>query len=176
MIVLFFPWRIKMTITRRKFIKETLFAGSSLLLTPSFLHALQKTENVFPAYGKLENEGKLRQRVEEAYSVFDECRLCPRECGVNRNKGEKGFCQASARVKVYTAHPHYGEEVSLVGKRGGSGTIFFSNCNLRCVFCQNWSIAHLGYGEEVDDKDLANIMLSLQKKSVITSIWSRPHM
>jgi putative pyruvate formate lyase activating enzyme len=63
---------------------------------------------------------------------------------------------------VYSAHPHFGEEVSLVGS-GGSGTIFFSNCNLRCVFCQNWPIAHEGRGKEISDEDLADVMLFIQK-------------
>jgi putative pyruvate formate lyase activating enzyme len=63
---------------------------------------------------------------------------------------------------VYSAHPHFGEEISLVGS-GGSGTIFFSNCNLRCVFCQNWPIAHEGRGKAISDEDLAEIMLFVQK-------------
>ena len=114
-----------------------------------------------PAYGKLEQAGKLSERIEEAYAFFEACELCPRACGVNRKKGEKGFCQAPARVVVYSTHPHFGEEISLTGSRG-SGTIFFSNCNLRCVFCQNWPISHIGYGSEMGDEDLADLMIHLQ--------------
>ena len=113
------------------------------------------------AYETLENEGKLIERVEEAYSIFEACRLCPRECGVNRLDGERGFCQAPMKVMVNAAQPHFGEEISLVGQHG-SGTIFFSNCNLRCVFCQNWPIAHRGEGNVVEDEGLAQMMIDLQ--------------
>jgi len=82
-------------------------------------------------------------------------------CGVNRRNGELGFCQATAKLMVYAAQPHFGEEISLVGRRG-SGTIFFSNCNLRCVFCQNWPISIKGNGRQVQDEDLAGLMLHLQ--------------
>ncbi|GAB4372978.1 MAG: radical SAM protein [Calditrichia bacterium] len=91
------------------------------------------------------------------------CRLCPRECGVNRLAGEEGFCQASARLKIASYHPHFGEERPLVG-RGGSGTIFFSNCGLRCVFCINWEISQGGEGDYCEIEDLANMMLALQRR------------
>ena len=116
-----------------------------------------------PAYAKLQNEGRLAERVEQAYEKFKQCDLCPRRCGANRSAGETGFCGATANVTVYSHHPHYGEELPLVG-RGGSGTIFFSNCNLRCVFCQNWPIAHLGQGRQIRDRDLADMMLDLQRR------------
>jgi putative pyruvate formate lyase activating enzyme len=132
------------------------------MLPSSFLFAAkEKAGTGFPAYGILEENGELAQRVEKAYAIFEECRLCPRECGANRLDNEQGFCRASAKVKVYSAQPHFGEEISLVG-RHGSGTIFFSNCNLRCVFCQNWPIAHLGHGREIEDKELADMMIYLQ--------------
>ena len=151
-----------MKLTRRDFIKRSLIFGGSLLLCESSLFAANaKGKRWYPAYGKLEREGKLVQRVEQAYSIFEECELCPRQCGVNRQKDEQGFCNAPAKLWVYTAHPHFGEEISLVGKNG-SGTIFFSNCNLRCVFCQNWPIAIKGYGKEVLDEDLADMMIHLQ--------------
>ena len=137
--------------------------GGSLLFSPSPVYALvQKEQQWYPAYGKLEKEGKLAERVEEAYSIFEECRLCPRECGVNRLDGESGFCQAPLKVMVYVAQPHFGEEISLVGQHG-SGTIFFSNCNLRCVFCQNWPIAIRGEGKAVEDEGLAKMMMYLQE-------------
>ena len=151
-----------MKITRRDFIKSTLLTGGALLFSPSPVYALVSDElQWYPAYGKLEKAGFLAERVEAAYSIFEECRLCPRECGVNRLDGEKGFCRAPLKVMVYVAQPHFGEEMSLVG-RHGSGTIFFSNCNLRCVFCQNWPIALKGEGSEFKDEDLAKMMLSLQ--------------
>jgi putative pyruvate formate lyase activating enzyme len=114
-----------------------------------------------PAYEKLEIEGKLAQKVKQAYALFENCQLCPRKCGVNRQKGEKGFCRALVKPVIFSYQPHFGEEISLVGEKG-SGTIFFSNCNLRCIFCQNWPISHEGRGKEFQDEDLADMMLELQ--------------
>jgi len=152
-----------MEFTRRHFIKDCLLLGSSLFLSPVSLHAGQKKEiQWIPAYERLEMEGKLVQRIKQAYAIFENCQLCPRKCGVNRQKGEKGFCRAPVKPVIFSYHPHFGEEMSLVGEKG-SGTIFFSNCNLRCIFCQNWPIAHEGRGKEVQDEDLADMMLQLQK-------------
>ena len=151
-----------MDFTRRDFIKRSLLLGGSILLSPISPHAGQKREEKWiPAYEKLETEGKLAQRVKQAYALFENCQLCPRKCGVNRQKGERGFCRAPVKPVIFSYHPHFGEEMSLVGGKG-SGTIFFSNCNLRCVFCQNWPIAHEGRGKEVQDEDLADMMLKLQ--------------
>jgi putative pyruvate formate lyase activating enzyme len=151
-----------MNVTRRDFIKGSLMLGGSLLLQLNSADAAKTRDNHWlPAYGRLENEGKLAQRVDDAYAIFEECRLCPRQCGVNRLNGERGYCKASSTVMIYSAHPHFGEEVSLVG-RNGSGTIFFSNCNLRCVFCQNWPISIEGKGEGYSDDQLAQMMLHLQ--------------
>ena len=152
-----------MATTRRNFLKGTAVFGGTLFLPPARMGASPiLPEDWLPAYGKLEHDGKLAERVEQAFAILDACTLCPRQCGVNRNAGDKGFCRAPRKVMVYSAHPHFGEEVSLVGE-GGSGTIFFSNCNLRCVFCQNWSIAHKGRGERIDDEELADQMLRLQR-------------
>jgi len=155
-------WGVDKVITRRDFIKRSLLLGGSLLISPVPLYAAKKGEEWRPAYAKLEQEGKLAQRIKEAYSIFEQCHLCPRQCGVNRQKGEKGFCRAPIRPVIFSAQPHFGEEISLVGKYG-SGTIFFSNCNLRCVFCQNWPIAHEGRGKEVEDEVLADLMLYVQE-------------
>jgi putative pyruvate formate lyase activating enzyme len=152
-----------MKFTRRDFIKNSLLSGGSLFLSPLPIQAGQKKEEPWvPAYEKLEREGKLAERIKEVYAIFENCQLCPRRCGVNRQRGENGFCRAPLRLVVFGAHPHFGEEMSLVGQHG-SGTIFFSNCNLRCVFCQNWPIAHEGRGKEVRDEDLADMMIELQK-------------
>jgi len=142
-----------MKITRRYFIKTSLMLGGSLLLPRTTLSAPSREKQGWhPAYAKLEREGQFLQRIEQAYSLFKECELCPRQCGANRLDGERGFCRAPAKVAVYIAQPHFGEEISLVGEHG-SGTIFFSNCNLRCVFCQNWPIAHEGQGSQYEDED-----------------------
>ncbi|MGD2271082.1 MAG: radical SAM protein [Desulfobacterales bacterium] len=152
-----------MKITRREMLKGSLILGGSLFLPPAGLRAKAPPRAPwYPAYGKLERVGGLARRIEEAKAIFEECELCPRQCGVNRLNGERGFCGASARVMVYVSQPHYGEEKSLVGRKG-SGTIFFSNCNLRCVFCQNWPIAWEGRGRGFDDEQLAQMMLHIQK-------------
>ncbi len=152
-----------MHVTRRKFIRHALLGGGSLLLSPFVIHGRTQDDRQWhPAFYKLEQEGKLAERIEKADAILEECRLCPRECGVNRKDGEKGFCQAPQKVMVYVAQPHFGEEISLVGQHG-SGTIFFSNCNLRCVFCQNWPIALRGEGDELEDEELAHMMLDLQQ-------------
>jgi putative pyruvate formate lyase activating enzyme len=150
-------------LTRRDFIKGSLLFGGSLLLSPSILQGEGTPGDEWhPAYHRLEQDGRFATRVDQAYAMFENCQLCPRQCGVNRLKGETGFCRAPVDPIVFSAHPHFGEEISLVG-RHGSGTIFFSNCNLRCIFCQNWPIAHEGKGKRVQDEDLAGMMLHLQK-------------
>jgi putative pyruvate formate lyase activating enzyme len=152
-----------MKTTRRGFIKGSLGLGGALLLSPSRLFALPKGKNGewAPAYERLEKEGRFAERVRNAYSIFENCRLCPRRCGANRLRGERGFCRAPPKPVIYSAHAHFGEEIPLVG-RHGSGTIFFSHCNLRCVFCQNWPISHEGHGKEVEEEDLADMMIGLQ--------------
>lgn len=115
-----------------------------------------------PGYIKLYETGKLQEIADILAAFYENCRLCPRECGVNRTKGERGTCSAGARVKVCSAHPHFGEERPLVG-RGGSGTIFFSHCSLLCLYCQNWEISHEAEGQEISDEELAGMMMRLQK-------------
>ncbi|NWG03447.1 MAG: radical SAM protein [Syntrophaceae bacterium] len=151
-----------MEITRRGFIKHSFLLGSSFLFSSSPVYsAVKKEVKWIPAYEKLEMDGKLAQRVKQAYAIFENCHLCPKKCGVNRQKGEKGFCKAPLKPVIFSYHPHFGEERALVGGKG-SGTIFFSNCNLRCIFCQNWPISHEGRGKEIQDEDLADVMLKLQ--------------
>ncbi len=113
-----------------------------------------------PLYIQLHREGQLLRRVEEAVRLLRECRLCPRECGVDRLSDEKGYCRTGRKAMVASFNPHFGEEAPLVGKFG-SGTIFFSSCNLRCSFCQNYEISHLREGAEVEARDLAAIMIQL---------------
>jgi putative pyruvate formate lyase activating enzyme len=150
--------------TRRLFFLETLAAAGTLesCSAPAGVSGpVIRRKDFRAAYLELERTGELAARAREFYSIYKSCRLCPRACGANRLKGEKGVCQSVSRVKVYSMHPHFGEERPLVG-RGGSGTIFFSNCNLRCVFCQNWEIAHRGDGQFRTDDELARLMISAQ--------------
>lgn len=115
----------------------------------------------YPSYLGLYHQGILSRRTEELAEYYKECRLCPRDCRVNRAEGQTGKCKASSRVKLSGAAPHFGEEPPLVGSHG-SGTIFFSNCGLRCVYCQNYSISIEGEGVEVSNGRLAESMLKIQ--------------
>lgn len=117
-----------------------------------------------PNYVKLYEEGSFPGKIQKAYEFLKECVLCPRECGVNRIKEEKGFCGSKRKVEVASSFSHFGEERPLVGCYG-SGTIFVSHCNLKCVFCQNYDISHMGSGTEVSTGDLAKIMLRVQEMS-----------
>ena len=114
-----------------------------------------------PAYLAALEDGTLQRRVDQAVDALERCELCPRRCGVNRLEGETGYCRTGRRAVVASYNAHFGEEAPLVGN-SGSGTIFFSHCNLLCNFCQNYEISHLGEGAEMDDEQLAAIMLELQ--------------
>jgi len=116
-----------------------------------------------PAYLKLHRTGELHRRGDALWAMLESCRLCPRECGAARLRGEKGFCRGSRDVEVSSHHPHFGEERSLVG-RGGSGTVFLTNCNLRCVFCINWEVSQGGQGWRRTLDELADMMLDLQRR------------
>ena len=116
------------------------------------------------AYLSLLRRGELRSRVEQAYQHLEDCDLCARYCHMNRRETIKGaVCRTGERAVVNSFGPHHGEEDPLRGTNG-SGTIFFSWCNLRCVFCQNWEISHKGMGREVEPDELADMMLNLQER------------
>jgi len=114
-----------------------------------------------PSYIGLFEKKELSQRINLLNELLKECRLCPRECQVNRLDGEVGYCGAGSELMVSSAFPHFGEEPPLVGYHG-SGTIFLTHCNLRCIFCQNYDISHLGKGEPITPSDMARAMLRLQ--------------
>ena len=117
-----------------------------------------------PAYLTLLKNGTLTGRVSTAWRHMEDCDLCARYCRINRLETSKGaVCRTGERAAVYSYGPHHGEEDPLRGTRG-SGTIFFSWCNLRCVYCQNWDISHQGAGSEVEPEELAGMMLSLQQQ------------
>ena len=96
-------------------------------------------------------------------SKLKKCTICPRECAVDRTKGANGFCRANDKAEVYSAHLHFGEEPPISGTEG-SGTIFFSHCNLRCVYCQNYQLSQIENGKEFEIDELSALMLSLQQK------------
>ncbi|MCJ7646485.1 radical SAM protein [bacterium] len=114
------------------------------------------------SYVELCERGILKKRKEKLNKLLEKCHLCPRKCLVNRLQDEKGFCGAGRRVVVSSYNLHFGEEPPISGYRG-SGTIFFTHCNLRCCFCQNYPISQLGNGQEVDISELATMMTKLQK-------------
>jgi putative pyruvate formate lyase activating enzyme len=115
-----------------------------------------------PSYINLFEKGELQQRVGLLKEFLRECHLCPRQCRVNRLNGEVGYCGAGSGLMVSSTFPHFGEERPLVGYHG-SGTIFLTHCNLRCVFCQNYDISHLGRGELITPSEMAQAMLRLQE-------------
>ncbi len=177
--------------TRRYFIHRTLVAVSPILAagcrnTPivSEIFGPSNPETSAaarfePAYLAAERAGRLKLIEDEFWQIFESCRCCPRACGVNRLRGEKGFCSSTAELKVASYHPHFGEERPLVGT-GGSGTIFFSNCNLLCCFCQNWQINHRGDGDVITHRELAQMMLQLQRMgchniNLVTPTHVNPH-
>ncbi|MGR3309150.1 MAG: radical SAM protein [Candidatus Brocadiales bacterium] len=114
-----------------------------------------------PSYIALYNSGELTERIEKANELLRECQLCPRRCKVNRLSGEKGICKTGKLPIISSYSPHWGEESPLVGEHG-SGTIFITNCNLGCIFCQNYEISHLDEGNEVSLKRFAEMMLRLK--------------
>lgn len=129
--------------------------------------------------GYQERRDILRERARAAWALLADCCLCPRGCRVDRLSGELGECRTGDRVWLSSFGPHFGEEAPLVG-RYGSGTIFFTHCNLRCLFCQNHTISQLGEGRPVSAEDLAGMMLSLQGRgchniNLVTPSHVLPH-
>jgi len=118
--------------------------------------------NFIPSYFETYQQGFFAEKIKKAYALLERCTLCPRNCHVNRLKGEKGFCGSGLPIEVSSYNPHFGEEQPLVGFHG-SGTIFLTHCNLKCSFCQNFSISHLGEGRKISLERLARMMIELQK-------------
>jgi putative pyruvate formate lyase activating enzyme len=114
------------------------------------------------SYIELYEKSSLKKRREKLHKLLEKCHLCPRNCLVNRLQDERGFCGAGKKAAVSSYNLHFGEEPPISGYRG-SGTIFFTHCNLRCCFCQNYPISQLGNGREVEISELATMMVKLQK-------------
>ncbi|HPW45978.1 MAG TPA: radical SAM protein [bacterium] len=119
------------------------------------------TLNQGPSYLELSRCGELESRASAAIEAMERCDLCPRGCRVNRASGEIGFCRVGRKAGVASHNLHFGEEPPITGTKG-SGTIFFTGCNMRCKFCQNYPISQNGNGEIVSAERLAEMMLSLQ--------------
>jgi putative pyruvate formate lyase activating enzyme len=117
-----------------------------------------------PAIARIARQA-LEERVARAAALLSSCALCGHRCEVDRRIEPAGQCRTAARARVHGFGPHHGEEDCLRGWRG-SGTVFFADCNLACVFCQNWEISARGDGEEVDGAGLARIFLELQRRGV----------
>jgi putative pyruvate formate lyase activating enzyme len=132
-----------------------------------------------PAYVKLHKSGELKKRGRQLWDSMNNCKLCPRNCEKNRIEGETGVCKAGFALKISSVHPHFGEEDPLVGKNG-SGTIFFTHCCLRCVFCLNFDISIEGAGHNISIGSLAENMLTLQNMgcyniNLVTPTHFSPH-
>ena len=119
-------------------------------------------DTYIPLYIKEKQQGRLLEKIKHSSALLASCTLCPRQCKVDRTRDEKGYCSTGGKAVVSSFSAHFGEEPQLVGHKG-SGTIFFSNCSLKCIFCQNYDISINGMGQEADDEKIASIMLYLQK-------------
>jgi putative pyruvate formate lyase activating enzyme len=137
-------------------------------------------EEFEPGYLKLHRNGELHARALVLWEMMKSCRLCPRKCARDRIRGEKGdYCNSNAQLLVSSYNAHFGEEKPLVGNYG-SGTIFFSNCSLLCVFCINCEISQGGSGREICIGQLSKIMLNLQEAgchniNLVTPTHFSPH-
>ncbi len=118
-------------------------------------------QKFYPSYLNLKDKD-WEERIEKALSMLEECSVCPHRCGVNRLKDELGICKTGRYAIVDSFFPHRGEEKVIRGTRG-SGTVFFSRCNLKCVYCQNYQISQLGEGEDVRPEELSNMFITLQR-------------
>ncbi len=160
--------------SRRNFLKNV--ASLPLLLSSPFVFAntlfsknksnnmknISKESSYEPPYLALHRSGELKKRADVLWKMMRSCDICPRECNTNRLRGNRGDCNASSDLEISSFHAHFGEEDGLVGSNG-SGTIFFTNCSLLCVFCINYDVSHLGRGSVYSTQDLANMMMVLQR-------------
>jgi putative pyruvate formate lyase activating enzyme len=116
---------------------------------------------MLPIYLEKLSVPELIERSKRLNELLESCAICPNQCGIDRRFDNSGLCNSTDKVIISSVSPHYGEEPPLVG-RFGSGTIFFTNCNLSCEFCQNYDISHSGAGREISLDELSDSMLALQ--------------
>src|SRR5215831_360675 len=129
-----------------------------------------------PSYIELLNSGELESRVERLMNMLESCRICPRDCDVNRLKNDVAACYSGLLPIVSTYTPHFGEEPALVGTHG-AGNVFLGLCNLRCVYCQNYQISQTFKQQrdnEVSFERLAEIFLELQQRGCHNINWVSP--
>ena len=175
--------------SRRKFIKNSFLAAGAITLSGLNIRggisakrstaSSQHNNGYIPKYIALAESGELEHRERALWERMESCDLCPRNCRVNRMAGRKGVCDSDYMLRVASSQITWGEERVIVGS-GGAGSIFFSNCNLLCVFCQNWDIAHYGRGRDTTHVQLAAMMLDLQRRGahnvgVVTPTHIVPH-
>ena len=162
-----------------KGILATMYEPNPDLGNDTYFNPNKMQPNHEPVYLGLHRQGKLKSRGEALWKRMESCDLCPRNCDANRLKGERGDCNANSNLEIASFGPHFGEERELVG-RNGSGTIFFTNCSLLCVFCINYDISQLGQGRRYTVNDLADMMLNLQRRgchniNLVTPTHYSPH-
>ncbi len=171
--------------TRRRFLRTAIILPG-MTLVPAFLlkgfqnqvHGMSISEYE-PGFIKLHKNGELKARGEILWEMMRHCTICPRQCETNRLRGRRGDCKSNSTLEISSAYPHFGEENELVGTKG-SGTVFFTNCSLLCVFCINYEISHLGQGRTYTIRELANMMLLLQRQgchnlNLVTPTHYAPH-
>jgi putative pyruvate formate lyase activating enzyme len=117
----------------------------------------------YPGYLNGYKSGKLKKIADSLFSSLKSCQICPRRCKVNRLENKPGFCKTACLPKIFSFMAHHGEEPPISGTQG-SGTIFFSHCNMGCVYCQNYEFSQSGKGREYTFEELAQIMLELQSQ------------
>jgi putative pyruvate formate lyase activating enzyme len=153
--------------TRRQFFPAAFEKAAAAAVVARFLPgegipmSAEQNKAFEASYIPLHKSGEIARRAERLRAIYENCTLCPRDCRVDRTRGQTGKCRSSDNVKVSSAFAHFGEEPPLVGQ-GGSGTIFFSNCGLRCVYCQNYQISWESQGQEISDRTLAEMMVKVQ--------------
>ncbi|MCL2389656.1 MAG: radical SAM protein [Elusimicrobia bacterium] len=178
-----------MALSRREFIKKGLIVAGTAAAAPSLFAGTvldrqntqtSNTTAYVPRYIELERSGELARREKALWDLYSPCVLCPRLCKTNRAAGQGGACTVASNFRVSSFGPDFGNEPPIRGTRG-SGSIFLSNCNLLCIFCQNWQINHRGDGRVTTPGELARMLLDMQNMgchnvSFITPTHLVPHL